>query len=431
MRLCFVVDYRSPIARNWINHFVETGHEVHVVSTFPSAPDEALASLTVVPVAFGVLATRPTARRYFAASGQIGSSSGGAGVGPIVGRAARRVAGIARELLPWIAPLDVGRFAGRLRRVIDHIQPDLVHAMRIPYEAMLAARALETREVPLVASVWGNDFTLFATRYPLTGRATRRALRRIDALHTDCERDHRLASAWGWSAARPAIVLPGSGGVQPDLFHPGEVSEAIRTRWNVPAGRPVVFNPRNFRPTYVRNDTFFAAVEQLMRERPEVIVMCVGMASNGIAEAWKESLGSRGDGVRLLPAVTRPEMADLFRLADVTVSPSTHDGTPNTLLEAMACGAFPVAGDIESIREWITHGENGLLCDPANPAELAAMMRRAVDERELRERAALRNRRLIAERASYPTVMAAAEQFYASLIERRTSAAVPALTGAS
>jgi hypothetical protein len=43
------------------------------------------------------------------------------------------------------------------------------------------------------------------------------------------------------------------------------------------------------------------------------------------------------------------------------VSPAIHDGTPNSLLEGMACGCFPVAGDLESIREWITHGQNGLL----------------------------------------------------------------------
>lgn len=44
-------------------------------------------------------------------------------------------------------------------------------------------------------------------------------------------------------------------------------------------------------------------------------------------------------------------MAYLFRLADVTVSLSEDDGTPNTLLEAVACGCFPIAGDIESVRE--------------------------------------------------------------------------------
>src|SRR6185437_6677339 len=33
MRICFVVDYRSPIARNWLDFFIAGEHEVHVIST--------------------------------------------------------------------------------------------------------------------------------------------------------------------------------------------------------------------------------------------------------------------------------------------------------------------------------------------------------------------------------------------------------------
>ena len=41
-------------------------------------------------------------------------------------------------------------------------------------------------------------------------------------------------------------------------------------------------------------------------------------------------------------------MAALFRQAQVMLSITTHDGTPNTLLEGLASGCFPIAGDIES-----------------------------------------------------------------------------------
>jgi len=45
MRLLFIADGRSPIALNWISHFVESGHEVHLVSTFPCQQKLDLASL--------------------------------------------------------------------------------------------------------------------------------------------------------------------------------------------------------------------------------------------------------------------------------------------------------------------------------------------------------------------------------------------------
>ena len=99
--------------------------------------------------------------------------------------------------------------------------------------------------------------------------------------------------------------------------------------------------------------------------------------------------------------------------------PSLHDGTPNTLLEAMACGCFPVAGDLESIREWIDDGVNGILIDPRSPDELAPAVGRALDAPDLRERAAVHNARLIAERATYDKVMAEAEAFYRRVIDSR------------
>jgi glycosyltransferase involved in cell wall biosynthesis len=300
--------------------------------------------------------------------------------------------------------------------MIEGIKPDLVHAMRIPFEGMLAAEALRKAKMPLLLSVWGNDFTLFAEGYPLVALLTRRALTRADALHTDCHRDLRLAHRWGFDVARSEIVLPGSGGVQGQVFRPGPANAAHRA---VPQGAPVILNSRGFRG-YVRNDTFFRSIPLVLEQRPEAVFFGVAMQGNPIAERWVRELGI-ASAVRLLPAVRRPEMAELFRLADVTVSPSEHDGTPNTLLEAMACGCFPVAGDIESVREWIEDGVNGLLCDPASPESLAQAILRALNDSDLRQRARQHNVELIAERAEYGSVMAQAEQFYRRIVEFASS----------
>jgi len=76
------------------------------------------------------------------------------------------------------------------------------------------------------------------------------------------------------------------------------------------------------------------------------------------------------DNVTLMPMLSQSELWREFARSMVSVSVSVHDGTPNSLLEAMAVGCLPVCGDIESIREWITDGENGLLVDPADPTAL-------------------------------------------------------------
>ena len=81
----------------------------------------------------------------------------------------------------------------------------------------------------------------------------------------------------------------------------------------------------------------------------------------------------------------------------------------------MACGCFPVAGDIESLQEWITPGVNGLLVDPRDPQAIAGAVLMALEDRNLRRRAAEHNTRLVSERAEYGRVMAKAERFYQDL----------------
>ena len=215
MRLLFIADARSPISMNWIRYFLHGEDEVHLVSSFPASPEAGLASFHVVPVAFSAV------KRY------IGDTASN----PIPGKLAVRQRTKIRQ---WLGPLTLHHSAAALRRVITHLQPDLVHAMRIPYEGMQAAIALEPwgiqhdperiARIPLLVSVWGNDFTLHARSTPLMRHYTQRTLRAAAALHTDCQRDLRLALTWGFDSGKPALVVPGAGGNPARSFLPASFS---------------------------------------------------------------------------------------------------------------------------------------------------------------------------------------------------------------
>jgi glycosyltransferase involved in cell wall biosynthesis len=152
----------------------------------------------------------------------------------------------------------------------------------------------------------------------------------------------------------------------------------------------------------------------ILEQKPGVIFDCPAMKGEPEAEHWVQPLNIEAH-VRLLPKLGATELAEVYRRSQVMVSPSVHDGTPNSLLEAMACGVFPVCGNLESIREWITDGENGLLVDPASPRALADATLRALDDAQLRAAAAKVNARLVTERADYSQNMQRIETFYQAL----------------
>jgi glycosyltransferase involved in cell wall biosynthesis len=380
MRLLFVADGRSPITQNWIRHFVERGDEVHLVSTFHCTLDFPVSGLTVLPVAFSGM-KKPT--------GAPAPSSA-------------RTLGLRTVIRQWLGPLTIPRAARSLRILLERIQPDLVHALRIPYEGMLAAEAYAG--TPLVVSVWGNDFTLHAPSTPLMYHYTQWTLKVADALHADCRRDIRLGGQFGFDMDRPTLVTPGNGGIRTEVFHPPQL----------PAPDPIVVNPRGFR-AYVHNEAFFRSIPLVLEKHPNARFVCSSMAGEAQAMQWIEELGIQ-HAVTLNPPRPHVRMAEVFRAAQVVVSPSFHDGTPNSLLEGMACGCFPVAGDLESIREWITHGKNGLLVDSSSPRAIADGILSALESKNLREQAAGLNAEIIAARADYQNCMAQVEAFYQKVI---------------
>jgi len=395
MRLLFVADGRSPIAINWIRYFVERGDEVYLASTFACQPELDLKGLEITPVAFSGTkrpSAAPDARPASSKALRLGSAQAlGLPVSLRVRTAIRH----------YLGPLTITRSAKKLRTVIERVQPDLIHAMRIPYEGMLAADAYNG--IPLLVSVWGNDFTLHAPSTRLMGHYTRWTMQVADALHADCQRDIRLAQKWGYAPKRPTLVIPGNGGIRTEIFYPPANSVEA----------PVVINPRGFR-AYVRNDVFFKSIPLVLKEIPQARFMCTAMAGESQALQWIDELGI-GQAVELLVPMPHAQMAEVYRRAAVLVSPSVHDGTPNTLLEGMACGCFPVAGNLESIREWITDGENGLLTDATDPHRLAESIARALKNKDLREQAADLNTKRIMEGAEYQACMKKADIFYKNL----------------
>jgi glycosyltransferase involved in cell wall biosynthesis len=378
MKILYVADGRSPIAQNWIRHFVERGDDVYLASTFACSLDRssAVRGLEIIPVAFSEL--RKVSQRP--------------------GTASARTVGLRTAIRQWFGPLTIRRAAQKLRRYIERVKPDLVHAMRIPYEGMMAADAYTG--APLIVSIWGNDFTFHGLSTKLMKHYTEWTMKVADGLHADCHRDVRLAREWGFGVDRPSLVAPGNGGIRSDIFFPSQS----------PVEQPVIINPRGSRP-YVRNDVFFKAIPHVLVKHPNARFLFALMAGEPQVEEWVRELGI-GHAVELLAPLQNNQMADVFRRAQVVASPSIHDGTPNSLLEGIACGCFPVAGDLESIREWITPGRNGLLFDSNEEHSIANAICTALRDKTLREQAADLNREIISTRAEYELNMKRAEGFY-------------------
>ncbi|HET6373735.1 MAG TPA: glycosyltransferase [Candidatus Polarisedimenticolia bacterium] len=273
----------------------------------------------------------------------------------------------------------------RLRRELKGFGPDIVLATYLASNGVTAALAWNG---PLVVSARGGDLLARDGTIPggkwLHPVIVRHVCRRAGAVHAvSWELVDRLVDC---GMPRERIVCFPTG-VDLDLFRPVESAR--------PPGAPVrLLCTRRQEPVY-RNELLVSALGRL-RDRGAAFTCAIAGGGPLLdrRRAQAESLGL-GAAVVFTGPIQPAAVGDLLRAADVYLSASSSDGTSSSLLEAMACGVLPVVSRIPANQAWIRDGENGLLFDQEDPADLDRALDRALSDQDLRVSAAARNRPLV------------------------------------
>jgi glycosyltransferase involved in cell wall biosynthesis len=360
MRLCFIGPAHSIHTQRWLQAFVDRGHQVHLVTL----PGE---SVTLDRVTVHPLPDGPAKVRF-------------------------------------------ARWALSLRRILAGIRPDVLHAHYLTRYGWLAgASGLR----PLVVSAWGTDAYIDPERSRLSRILTGRLLRRADHIIADAENLAERLVALGAPRTRLSVI---QWGVDVEQFRPDRDTAALRAQLNLGPG-PIILSTRGLMPNY-NQDTILHAMPSVLAAAPQARLV---IKYNTCDPDYRDDIYRLVDGldlaetVRFVTATPYHEMATYYALAQVFVSVASSDSTPVSLLEAMACGAVPVMGDLAAIREWITDRENGYLVPPRDPASLAAALVAALTSDTWRSQVRATNRQIIEARADHQHEMSRVEALYAGL----------------
>lgn len=132
-------------------------------------------------------------------------------------------------------------------------------------------------------------------------------------------------------------------------------------------------------------------------------------------EAQARALGV-GDCVRFLGAVPRDAMARLFDTAWLFVLPSTYEGFPVAILEAMAHGLAVVSTRVAGIPEAVIEGETGLLVEPEDGDGLGEAVSRLLVDGDRRERMGDAGRRRFRQHFGLEPILRAHLDLYAAVM---------------
>jgi glycosyltransferase involved in cell wall biosynthesis len=143
---------------------------------------------------------------------------------------------------------------------------------------------------------------------------------------------------------------------------------AFRARFNLPSDRPLVGIVARLVP--VKNHALFLQAAALVRQQmPEAYFVIVG---DGELRAQVEA---QIDALGLRPHITITgwvrEMAQVYSDLDVKAISSVNEGTPITLIEALACGCPVVSTGVGGVPDFLENGALGKVTPSGDAAALA------------------------------------------------------------
>jgi len=176
----------------------------------------------------------------------------------------------------------------------------------------------------------------------------------------------------------PAKVI--SNGIDLKKFTPGERSEQVLQRLNLPLDRQIVLHVNRLY-NEKRIDVLLDAAAKMKSNAH------IALAGAGPLEADLREQAERlnlGDRVSFLGFVRDADLLALRRSSDVFVIPSEAELQSLSTMEAGACGLPVVAANSYALPELVHHGENGYLFQPGNSDELASYIDKLLADPALR-----------------------------------------------
>ncbi|WJJ95986.1 glycosyltransferase [Algibacter luteus] len=261
-------------------------------------------------------------------------------------------------------------------KALLEIQPDVVHSFVLYISCVPILPVMQKYpNIKWMYSSWGSDLFYFQNQ-PKYLNDIKQVLPRVNYMFADCKRDIDLAKAYGFDG-QVLGVYPGGGGYPIDDYK-AHISSLNQRKLILVKG----YQGRSGRAIAV-----LKALESISVKLNTHPVLVFG-ADNEVEDyIIKSDLNSKLD-LTVYPKsefLPHMEIIKLMGQALIYIGNSNSDGMPNTLLESIIMGAFPIQSNPGgATAELIEHGKNGFLIEDCNNSiEIETLIDNALNNMEL------------------------------------------------
>lgn len=354
MRICLIADATSVHTQRWASYFVQQGDEVHLITYKP--PDAVIEGvhLYVIKSLFNNL----------------------------------YLAFMPRHLKIYL--------------LVQKLKPDIIHAHFI---SKFGFHAAFLGYHPVVMSAWGDDILIIPFWSKLMWYFTKISLQKADKIYAvSGDMAEKIISNFGITADNVDVV---PFGVDTELFMPQDKQKSSR--------KTIVLSNRNFLEVY-NIETLINAIPQIIGKNKNIHFMIKG--SGPLEMSLKELASSLNvdEYVTFVGWTEYHDMPKYLHNCDIYVSTAISDGTPVSVLEAMACGKACVVTDVGGVGEWIEDGVSGCLVPPQQPHVLAEKILDLATYPDKRDVLGKKAHQVVIERGDWNNIMKWVRNDYKTLV---------------
>ncbi len=238
----------------------------------------------------------------------------------------------------------------------------------------IAIRWFKSR--PVVVTLWGSDKLI--AQIPILSNLIFLILKKADAII--CE-DNNLKSLLVSRGFNPEKIFLISNGIDLKLFQPRDSAET-KKNLGLDSEQNIILSTGSLNKTK-NHSLLIDAFAELTASNESWHLYIIGEGEERL-NLEKQIIESEiSKKVKLLGIKNHNSLSQWLNAADIFVLPSQNEGTPNALLEAMACGLPVIASKVGGVPELIQNNIEGLLFDRNSKEELVEKLNRLIQDKEL------------------------------------------------
>lgn len=276
-----------------------------------------------------------------------------------------------------------------LEKIILEIQPDIIHSFEMQGCSYPILKTMQKYPaIKWLYSCWGSDLYYYQ-QFSIHLTKIRLVLSRVNYLHTDCNRDFALAKKLGFQGKHMGVIPGGTGFKLQEL-----------QAFKLPLKERKIILVKGYEHHLGRGLNIVKALHALQNKIENYKVVVFGAHPVVIDYIQSNQLNFT---VFDRHSLLHKELIKLMGKSLIYIGNSISDGIPNTLLEAIVMGAFPIQSNPGGVtEEIIKDGVNGLLINnPESILTIQNLILKSISNHYFLEQAAYINTILAKDKLDY------------------------------